>query len=180
MEEVTEIKRTVPQAELYAVSADSVANVFRAKIQNKDDVPRRFFVEAEVVAEFVQVGTAHFFVEARAGFLAFQEDVFEIKNDLGWGARIVGVFVAWCADEESEDVRIESVCDQGFLGKIFKANRNLACRIAQRGREMMEGLHHNTARGSVVFHLWSRRCAARSRRRAPAAVPEGCFQSAPS
>ena len=28
------------------VSADTVANVFRAKIQNKDDVERRFFVEA--------------------------------------------------------------------------------------------------------------------------------------
>ena len=140
----------------------------------------RFFVEAEVVAEFVQVGAAYFFVEACAGFLAFQEDVFEIKNDLWRGPRIVGVFVAWCADEESEDVRIESVCDQGFIRKIFKTNRHLACRIAQLGREIMEGLHHHTARGSVVFHLWSRRCAARSRRRAPAADPAGCFQSAPS
>jgi hypothetical protein len=44
-----------PQAELYAVSADSVANVFRAKIQNKDDVPRRFFVEAEASPTKVSV-----------------------------------------------------------------------------------------------------------------------------
>jgi hypothetical protein len=43
------------QAELYAVSSDSVANVFRAKIQNKDDVPRRFFVEAEASPTKVSV-----------------------------------------------------------------------------------------------------------------------------
>ena len=36
-----------PQTELYAVSAGSVANVFRAKIQNKDEAPRRFFISAE-------------------------------------------------------------------------------------------------------------------------------------
>ena len=36
-----------PQTELYAVSASSVANVFRAKIQNKDEAPRRFFISAE-------------------------------------------------------------------------------------------------------------------------------------
>lgn len=36
-----------PQTELYTVSAMSVSNVFRAKIQNKDDQPQRFFVEAD-------------------------------------------------------------------------------------------------------------------------------------
>ncbi len=36
-----------PQTELYALSEASVANVFRAKIQNKDEVPRRFFISAE-------------------------------------------------------------------------------------------------------------------------------------
>ena len=36
-----------PQTELYSISDVSVANVFRAKIQNKDDQPQRFFIEAE-------------------------------------------------------------------------------------------------------------------------------------
>jgi polyferredoxin len=44
-----------PQTELYAVSAGSVANVFRAKIQNKDDTPRRFFISAESAAAKVTV-----------------------------------------------------------------------------------------------------------------------------
>ena len=36
-----------PQTELYALSDNSVANVFRVKIQNKDDMPRRFFISAQ-------------------------------------------------------------------------------------------------------------------------------------
>jgi cytochrome c oxidase accessory protein FixG len=36
-----------PQTELYALSDNSVANVFRVKIQNKDDIPRRFFISAQ-------------------------------------------------------------------------------------------------------------------------------------
>ena len=36
-----------PRTELYALSEASVANVFRAKIQNKDEVPRRFVISAE-------------------------------------------------------------------------------------------------------------------------------------
>jgi cytochrome c oxidase accessory protein FixG len=44
-----------PQTELYAVSAGSVANVFRAKIQNKDEAPRRFFISAEASGTKVTV-----------------------------------------------------------------------------------------------------------------------------
>jgi cytochrome c oxidase accessory protein FixG len=44
-----------PQTELYAVSSASVANVFRAKIQNKDEVPRRFFISAESAGTKVAV-----------------------------------------------------------------------------------------------------------------------------
>lgn len=44
-----------PQTELYAVSSASVANVFRAKIQNKDEIPRRFFISAESAGTKVAV-----------------------------------------------------------------------------------------------------------------------------
>ena len=44
-----------PQTELYALSEASVANVFRAKIQNKDEIPRRFFISAESPATKVTV-----------------------------------------------------------------------------------------------------------------------------
>ena len=37
-----------------------------------------FFVESEVVAEFVQVGAADFFLERRSGVLAFVQNVLEI------------------------------------------------------------------------------------------------------
>jgi len=37
-----------------------------------------FFVESEVVSEFVQVGAADFFLERRAGFFALLQNVFEI------------------------------------------------------------------------------------------------------
>jgi polyferredoxin len=44
-----------PQTELYALSAASVANVFRAKIQNKDEIPRRFFISAQSTGTKVTV-----------------------------------------------------------------------------------------------------------------------------
>ena len=44
-----------PQTELYALSETSVANVFRAKIQNKDEVPRRFFISAQSAGTKVTV-----------------------------------------------------------------------------------------------------------------------------
>lgn len=57
-----------PQTELYAVSAGSVANVFRAKIQNKDDAPRRFFISAESAGTKVAVlnQTAGMVIEPQA------------------------------------------------------------------------------------------------------------------
>ena len=90
------------------------------------------------------------------------------------------MFVVRCADEESEDVGMEPVGDERFIGQILEANRNLTCCAAQFGGEAMEGLHHDTARGGVVFHFSSRRRAARSRSRMPAAVPAGCCAKAPS
>jgi len=138
-----------------------------------------FFVEAEVVAEFVEVGAADFFLEGRAGVPAFLENIFEIQNDLWWRTGIVGVFVPRGADEKSEDAGIESVIDQFFRGVILEADRNLPGRVAQFGGQAVEGLHYDTPCGLVMVHGRLSRLVARSRRRAPALVPAGCLPMAP-
>ena len=60
---------------------------------------QRVLVQAEIVPELVQIGAAHFLVEARSFFFSLLENVLQIKNNLRGRARIMHVFVAGCADK---------------------------------------------------------------------------------
>jgi len=110
------------------------------------------FVEAEVVAEFVEVGAADFFFEGGAGVFAFFEDVFEVEENLRGRAGVVDLFVARGADEESEDAGVESVINQRFVGIILETDGHLTGGVAEFGGEAVEGLHDDAAGGGVVAH----------------------------
>ncbi len=74
------------------------------------------FVEAEVVAQFVEIGYADFFEVVGEGFFGVFPDVGEEEEDFGGEGVGVGGLVEGGADEEAEGVGLNAVAEKGGIG----------------------------------------------------------------
>jgi len=97
------------------------------------------FVEAEVVAEFVEVGEAGFAVEEGGVALGEVPEVVEEEEDLGREVGGGGVFGVGGADEEAEGVGLDVVVEEGVVGGGFEDDGDGGSGLANVGREGLEG-----------------------------------------
>ncbi len=100
--------------------------------------PARFeftFVEAEIVAEFVQVGQPNLFAESLLVTLRQFVDALQKQEDLRWHRVIRIRHVIRIADKEAEDVGLEIGCEQSLARPRFKDDGDGGGALPQLGRE---------------------------------------------
>jgi len=93
------------------------------------------FVEAQVMAEFVQEGVADIFKEEFFVALCHVPNVLEVKDDLLGHRRRVQLFRVVRSDKKPERVLFDAISDQFARGFAFVNNRDAFRLLAQGGSE---------------------------------------------
>ncbi len=101
-------------------------------------------IPAEIMPQFVQVGQPDLIAVNRGVALGQIPEVFQKKEDLGWQGLAVRQFaVVDMADEQTQDIRIITFRQDGFVGVGLVANGYSLGRGPHGGRQSaLRGGHH--------------------------------------